>query len=135
MKNTDELEQKRRKELILKIKDSISKQMEPSPREKYDQAMWRRTNDPEYMPADRLREFQSVGWFTDYTPRELTPEQQAIEEKEFDDLFNAAYPDKIDPSLPVGEARLGQIIDEAFSPENSLFKRKERELKQRLSSP
>ena len=135
MDNTDEWEQKSRKELILKIKEKINKQMEPSAKEKYDQAMWRRANDPEYMPADRLREFQSVGWFTDYTPRELTPEQQAIEDKEFDDLFSAAYPDKVDTSLPVGEARLGQIIDEAFSPENSLFKRKERELKQRLSAP
>ena len=84
------------------------------------------------MSADRLREFQKVGWFSDTVPRDLTPEEAAKEEEEMDALFHAAYPEKEDTSLPISEARYGQIIDEAFSPENSIFKRKEREFKQRL---
>ena len=39
--------------------------------------------NPETMPAERLREFQSHGWFLGYEPRESTSEQAAIEEEEF----------------------------------------------------
>ena len=48
--------------------------------------MFNRTSNPETMPAERLREFQSHGWFLGYEPRELTPEQAAIEEQEFQSI-------------------------------------------------
>jgi len=39
----------------------------------------------------RLREFQSHGWFLGYEPRELTPEQAAIEEEEFQSIVEKAF--------------------------------------------
>ena len=50
--------------------------------------------NPETMSAERLREFQFHGWFLGYEPRELTPEQAAIEEEEFQSIVNEAFPSK-----------------------------------------
>ena len=77
-----------------KLLAQINKQQEPTPKQKYDQAIYNRTMNPETMPAERLREFQSHGWFMDYEPRELTPEQAAIEEEEFQAIVNEAFPDR-----------------------------------------
>ena len=74
-----------------KILSQINKQQEPTPKQKYDQAIYNRTMNPETMPAERLREFQSHGWFLGYEPRELTPEQAAIEEEEFQSIVNEAF--------------------------------------------
>ena len=74
-----------------KLLAQINKQQEPTPKEKYDQAIYNRTMNPETMPAERLREFQSHGWFLGYEPRELTPEQAAIEEKEFQAIANGSF--------------------------------------------
>ena len=74
-----------------KILPQINKQNEPTPKEKYDQAIYNRTMNPETMPAERLREFQSHGWFLRYEPRELTAEQAAIEEEEFQAIANKAF--------------------------------------------
>ena len=46
------------------------------------------------MPAERLREFQSHGWFVGYEPRKVTPEQAAIEEEEFQTIVNEQYENK-----------------------------------------
>ena len=46
-----------------KLLAQINKQQEPTPKQKYNQAIYNRTWNPETMPADRLREFQSHGWF------------------------------------------------------------------------
>ena len=73
-----------------KLLAQINKQQEPTPKQKYDQAIYNRTMNPETMPAERLREFQSHGWFLGYEPRELTPEQAAIEEEEFQRIFDQA---------------------------------------------
>ena len=69
----------------------INQQEEATPKDKYDQEIFNRTMNPETMPAERLREFQSHGWFLGYEPRELTPEQEAIEEKEFQAIANEAF--------------------------------------------
>ena len=74
-----------------KILSQINKQQEPTPKEKYNQAIYNRTMNPETMPAERLREFQSHGWFLGYEPRELTPEQAAIEEEKFQAIANEAF--------------------------------------------
>ena len=74
-----------------KLLERINKQHEPTPKERYDQAIYNRTMNPETMPAERLREFQSHGWFLGYEPRELTPEQAAIEEEEFQSIVNEAF--------------------------------------------
>ena len=68
-----------------KLLDQINKQEEPTPKEKYDHVIYNRTMNPKTMPAERLREFQSHDWFLGYEPRELTPEQAAIEEEKFQD--------------------------------------------------
>ena len=75
-----------------RLLDKINKQNEPTPQDKFNQAMFNRTSNPETMPADRLREFQSHGWFMDFEPRALTPEQAAIEEEEFQAIVNEAFP-------------------------------------------
>ncbi len=72
--------------------DQINKQYEPTPQEKYNQAVFNRTWNPETMPADRLREFQAYGWFMGYEPRELTPEQIDLEEQQFQAIVNEAFP-------------------------------------------
>ena len=74
-----------------KLLERINKQQEPTPKQKYDQAIYNRTMNPETMPAERLREFQSHGWFLGYEPRELNPEQAAIEEEEFQAIVNEAF--------------------------------------------
>ena len=74
-----------------KLLAQINKQHEPTPKEKYDQAIYNRTMNPETMPAERLREFQSHGWFLGYEPRALTPEQAAIEDEEFRTILNEKY--------------------------------------------
>ena len=74
-----------------KILSQINKQQEPTPKQKYDQAIYNRTMNPETMPAERLREFQSHGWFLGYEPRALTPEQAAIEDEEFRTILNEKY--------------------------------------------
>ncbi len=76
-----------------KLLDQIKKQNEPTAKEKFDQAIFNRTMNPNTMPAERLREFQAHGWFMDFKPRELTPEQAAIEEKEFQSIVKEAFPD------------------------------------------
>ena len=76
-----------------KLLDQIKKQNEPTAKDKFNQAMFNRTSNPETMPAERLREFQSHRWFMGYDPRELTPEQAAIEEEEFQAIVNEAFPD------------------------------------------
>ena len=81
-----------------KLLDKLNKQQEPTPKQKYDQAIYNRTINPETMPAERLREFQSHGWFLGYEPRELTPEQAAIEEEEFQSIINEAFPSKQETS-------------------------------------
>lgn len=53
-----------------KLLDQINKQYEPTPQDKYDQEIFNRTWNPETMSAERLREFQSHGWFLGYEPRE-----------------------------------------------------------------
>ena len=75
-----------------KLLDQINKQYEPTSLDKFNQAMFNRTSNPETMPAERLREFQSHGWFVGYEPREVTPEQAAIEEEEFQAIVNEAFP-------------------------------------------
>ena len=75
-----------------KLLAQINKQQEPTPKQKYNQAIYNRTWNPETMQAERLREFQSHGWFLGYEPRELTPKQAAIEEKEFQSIVNEAFP-------------------------------------------
>ena len=47
--------------------------------------------NPETISAKRLREFQSHGWFLGYEPRELTLEQAAIEEEEYQSIVNEAF--------------------------------------------
>ena len=74
-----------------KILAQINKQQEPTPKQKYDQAIYNRTMNPETMPTERLREFQSYGWFLGYEQRELTPEQAAIEEEEFQRIVDQAF--------------------------------------------
>ncbi len=83
----------RREALTKKLLDQINKQYEPTPLDAFNQAMFNRTSNPETMPAERLREFQSHGWFVGYEPREVTPEQAAIEEEEFQAIVNKAFPD------------------------------------------
>ena len=74
-----------------KLLDRINKQYEPTPQDKFNQAMFNRTSNPETMPAERLREFQSHGWFMDSQPRDLTPEQTALEEQQFQAIVNEAF--------------------------------------------
>ena len=76
-----------------KLLDQIKKQNEPTAKEKFDQAIFNRTMNPNTMPAERLREFQAHGWFMGYEPREMTHEQVAIEEKEFQTIVKEAFPD------------------------------------------
>ena len=52
-----------------KLLERINQQEEPTPKDKYDQDIFNRTMNPETMPAERLREFQSHGWFLGYEPR------------------------------------------------------------------
>ncbi len=75
-----------------RLLDKINKQHEPTPKERFDQAIFNRTWNPETMPAGRLREFQSHGWFMDSQPRDLTPEQTALEEQQFQAIVNEAFP-------------------------------------------
>ena len=77
--------------LYKKIQDQINQETKLTPKEKFHQALFNRTWNPETMPAEKLREFQSNGWFLGYEPRELSPEQAAIEEKEFQSIVNAAF--------------------------------------------
>ncbi len=97
--------------------DQINKQYEPTPQEKYNQAVFNRTWNPETMPADRLREFQSHGWFIGYEPRKMTPEQAAIEEQEFQAIANEAFPNNQKPATdkPLTPERAKEIIDEVWS--------------------
>ena len=69
--------------LYKKIQDQLNREKQLTPKEKFNQALFNRTWNPETMPAARLREFQSHGWFLGYEPRESTSEQAAIEEEEF----------------------------------------------------
>ena len=97
------------KQELIEIRDKIlaqiNKQHEPTPKQKYDQAIYNRTMNPETMPAERLREFQSHGWFLGYEPRELTPEQAAIEEEEFQSIVNEAFPSKQETSIDQAKNR------------------------------
>ena len=97
------------KQELIEIRDKIlaqiNKQQEPTPKEKYDQAIYNRTMNPETMPAKRLREFQSHGWFLGYEPRELNPEQAAIEEEEFQSIINEAFPSKEETSIDQSKNR------------------------------
>ena len=78
--------------------------------------------NPETMPAERLREFQSHGWFLGYEPRELTPEQRAIEDKEFQSIVNEAFPSKEETSNDQSTNRtdheyqkmISRVLDEVF---------------------
>ena len=81
--NKSDLAKQDLKSLRKKLLAQINKQQEPTPKQKYDQAIYNRTMNPETMPAERLREFQSHGWFLGYEPRESTSEQAAIDEEEF----------------------------------------------------
>ena len=74
-----------------KLLEKLNKQQEPTPKQKYDQAIYNRTMNPETIPADRLRKFQSHGLFLGYEPRALTPEQAAIEDEEFRTILNEKY--------------------------------------------
>ena len=89
--NKADLSRQERSRITKRLLDKINKQHEPTPKERFDQAMFNRTTNPETMPAERLREFQSHGWFMGYEPRELTPEQTAIEEEEFQAIVNEAF--------------------------------------------
>ena len=105
-----------------KILAQINKQHEPTPKEKYDQAIYNRTMNPETMPAERLREFQAHGWFLRYEPRELTPEQAAIEEEEFQSIVNEVFPSKKETSIDQSKIRtdheyqkmIRRVLDEVF---------------------
>ena len=88
-----------------KLLAQINKKQEPTPKEKYDQAIYNRTMNPETMPAERLREFQSHGWFLGYEPRELTPEQAAIEEEESKSIVNDAFRSKKETSIDQSKNR------------------------------
>ena len=50
--------------------------------------------NPETMSAERLREFQSHGWFLGYQPRQFSHEQAAIENEEFQTIVNEQYQSK-----------------------------------------
>ena len=105
-----------------KLVAQINKQQEPTPKQKYDQAIYNRTMNPETMPAERLREFQSHGWFLGYEPRELNPEQAAIEEEEFQSIVNEAFPSKKETSIDQSKNRtdheyqkmIRRVLDEVF---------------------
>ena len=88
-----------------KLLAQINKQQEPTPKQKYDQAIYNRTMNPETMPAERLREFQSHGWFLGYEPRGLTPEQATIEEEEFQSIVEEAFPSKEETSIDQSKNR------------------------------
>ena len=85
--------------LYKKIKDQSNQETKLTPKEKFNQALFNRTWNPETMPAEKLREFQSHGWFLGYEPRELSPEQAAIEEEEFQSIVNEAFPSKQETSI------------------------------------
>jgi len=76
-----------------KLLDQIKKQREPTAKDRFNQTMFNRTTNPETMPAERLREFQSNGWFMGYEPREMTLEQVDIEEEELQVNVKEAFPD------------------------------------------
>ena len=77
--------------LYKKIKDQINQETKLTPKEKFNQALFNRTWNPETMPAEKLREFQSHGWFLGYEPRALTPEHAAIEKEEFQAIVNDTF--------------------------------------------
>ena len=58
--NKSDLPQPNLIDLRKKILAQINKQQEPTPKQKYDQAIYNRTWNPETMQAERLREFQSI---------------------------------------------------------------------------
>ena len=105
-----------------KILDQINKQHEPTAKENYDQAIYNRTMNPETMPTERLREFQSYGWFLGYEQRELTPEQSAIEEEEFQSIVNEAFPSEKETSNDQSRIRadhkyqkmIRRVLEEVF---------------------
>ena len=66
--NKAEFSQQDLERLRKKILDQITKQYEPTSKEKFNQAIINRTMNPETMPAERLREFQSHGWFIGFEP-------------------------------------------------------------------
>ena len=61
--NKSDLPQPNLIDLREKILAQINKQQETTPKQKYDQAIYNRTWNPETRQAERLREFQSHGWF------------------------------------------------------------------------
>ena len=85
--------------LYKKIQDQLNKEKQLTPKEKFNQALFNRTWNPETMSAERLREFQSHGWFLGYEPRELTPEQAAIEDEEFQAIVEEAFSTTKETSL------------------------------------
>ena len=98
-----------------KLLAQINKQQEPTPKQKYDQAIYNRTMNPETMPAERLREFQSYGWFLGYEQRELTPEQAVIEEEKLSHVSSHLQVDNLlktlqSDSLPYRDELLIQSI-------------------------
>ena len=105
-----------------KLLAQINKQHEPTPKQKYDQAIYNRTMNPETMSAERLKEFHSRGWFLGYEPRELTPEQAAIEEEEFQSIVNEAFPSKKETSIDQSKNRtdheyqkmIHRVLDQVF---------------------
>ena len=74
------------------------------------------------MSAERLREFQFHGWFLGYEPRELTPEQAAIEEEEFQSIVNEVFPSKQETTIDQSKNRtdheyqkmIRRVLDEVF---------------------
>ena len=58
--NKSDLPQPNLIDLREKILAQINKQQETTPKQKYDQAIYNRTWNPETMQAERLREFQSI---------------------------------------------------------------------------
>jgi len=79
--------------------------------------------NPETMPAERLREFQSHGWFLGYEPRESTPEQATIEEEEFQSIVNQAFSSEKETSNDQSRIRADheyqkmilRVLDEVFT--------------------
>ena len=120
--NKSDLPQANLIDLREKILAQINQQQKTTPKQKYDQAIYNRTWNPETMQAERLREFQSHGWFLGYEPRELTPEQAAIEEREFQSIVNEAFPSKEEASIDQSKNRtdheyqkmIRRVLDEVF---------------------
>ena len=72
------------------------------------------------MPAERLREFQSNGYFLGSEPRELTPEQAVFEEEKLSEKQLLSYHDKY---YAIGKECLSNYYKEFYPFNQSVFGR------------